>query len=252
MSRAYKQFIQAVKFLDECDTNFEKTKSCNDYCEWSNTVTIKLDASDYSDVEYKNKFGVDFMDENTLIVGDEMNNVLLVYQDKDRVITKNITPMIHVLNKLRMTPECIVHKMLQPSETPLHVKINLNFIQNNIQNNTIQNNFNNLRVSPTCTDNAQCIKPHYDFFEKNFRRGGMMPVKEMKMHPEWKTEYIGQVNLKDFNMCKSCKKRAFSGCCPKYSASNRIKVRMVLGWHQEDNIVVRAGTRSREMLSNSE
>ena len=74
-----------------------------------------------------------------------------------------------------------------------------------------------------------------DFFEKNFKRGGMMPIKEMKRHPEWETQYIGQVSLKDFNMCKSCTKRAFSGCCPEYSASNRIKVRMVLGWHQDED-----------------
>ena len=73
------------------------------------------------------------------------------------------------------------------------------------------------------------------FFERNFKRGGMMPIKEMKRHPEWETQYIGQVSLKDFNMCKSCTKRALSGCCPEYSASNRIKVRMVLGWHQDED-----------------
>lgn len=78
------------------------------------------------------------------------------------------------------------------------------------------------------------IKHEDDFFEKNFKRGGMMPIKDMKRHPEWETHYIGQVNLKDFNMCKSCTKRAFSGCCPEYSASNRIKLRMALGWHQDE------------------
>jgi translation initiation factor 2 beta subunit (eIF-2beta)/eIF-5 len=82
------------------------------------------------------------------------------------------------------------------------------------------------------------IKPDQrldDFFETNFKRGGMMPIKAMKRHPEWQTQYIGQVNLKDFNMCKSCKQRALSGCCPEYSALNRIKVRMVLGWHQDED-----------------
>jgi hypothetical protein len=73
------------------------------------------------------------------------------------------------------------------------------------------------------------------FFPRNFKSGGMMPLREMKRHPEWETQYIGQVSLNDFNMCRSCKKRAFSGCCPEYSATNRIKVRMVLGWHQDED-----------------
>ena len=81
------------------------------------------------------------------------------------------------------------------------------------------------------------IKPDQkqdDFFRRNFKRGGMMPIKEMKRHPEWQTKYVGQVDLKDVNMCRSCKRRAHSGCCPEYSASNRNKVRMVLGWHQDE------------------
>jgi hypothetical protein len=63
----------------------------------------------------------------------------------------------------------------------------------------------------------------------------MMPIKAMKRHPEWKTQYIGQVNLKDVNMCRSCRQRAYSGCCPEYSASKRNKVRMVVGWRQDED-----------------
>lgn len=63
----------------------------------------------------------------------------------------------------------------------------------------------------------------------------MMPIREMKRHPEWQTKYIGQVDLKDVNMCKSCTKRAYIGCCPEYSALNRKKVRMVLGWHKDED-----------------
>ena len=70
-----------------------------------------------------------------------------------------------------------------------------------------------------------------NFFQKNFKRGGMMPIKDMMRHPEWETKYIGQVDLEDVNMCRSCKKRAYSGCCTEYSASNRNKVRTALGWH---------------------
>lgn len=85
----------------------------------------------------------------------------------------------------------------------------------------------------------ECLKIKHDqrlddLFERNFKRGGMMPIREMKKHPEWQTKYISQVDLKDVNMCKSCKQRAYSGCCPEYSTSNRNKVRMVVGWHQDE------------------
>ena len=111
----------------------KRAKFLPSVCEWDNTVTIKLDASDDSDKEYKKKFGVNFMDEDTLIIGDDMNNVLMVYQDENKVITEDITSLIHVLNKLRLTPQCIIHKRVEPSKAPPHIKIDLNFVQNNIQ-----------------------------------------------------------------------------------------------------------------------
>lgn len=129
MSRAQRPFRHAVDFLDQCKTNFKKSKSSNECCEWYNTVTIKFDASDNLDKEYRKKFGKNFMDEDTLITGDDTNNVLMVYQDENKVVAEDITSLIHVLNKLRITPQCIVHKRIEPSKTPPHVKISLNFIQ---------------------------------------------------------------------------------------------------------------------------
>ena len=81
--------------------------------------------------------------------------------------------------------------------------------------------FNNLRV-----DNND------NFFDRNFARGGMMPLKNVKKHPEWQTKYIGQVDTKDVNMCISCGFRAYKGCCSEYSAKNRKKIRMAIGWHE--------------------
>ena len=69
MSRAQRRFRQAADFLDHCSTNFRKIRSSDEYCEWDNTVTIKLDASDDPDKEYRNKFGSDFRHEDTLIIG---------------------------------------------------------------------------------------------------------------------------------------------------------------------------------------
>ncbi len=236
MSRAQRRFKHAVDFLEHCNTNFKKSKSSTECCEWDNTVTIKLDASDDSDKEYRKKFGVNFMDENTLIIGDDMNNVLMVYQDENKVVTEDITSLIHVLNKLYITPEYIIHKKVEPAKTPPHIKINLNFIQNNnIQNantihnvHTIQNNFANLCVSSTTSIDtaAQC------YLETYFKRGGMCPLKKVSRHPEWKTAYKDKIETKKVDICKSCEKRWLKGCCDKYSRANRTIWVMVIGWHE--------------------
>ena len=59
----------------------------------------------------------------------------------------------------------------------------------------------------------------------------MMPIKEMKRHPEWKDKYLDDAEVKDIHTCKSCGGRAHSGCCPEYSASNKEKARMLIGLH---------------------
>ncbi len=227
------RFRHAVDFVDQCKTNFRKTKDSSEYCEWSDTVTIKLDASDHSDDEYKNKFGGNFLDEETLIIGDEMNNVLMVYQDEDKVVTKNITSLIHVLSKLRLTSKCIVHKKMEPSRAPPHIKVNLTFIQNNVQNantiqnaTTIQNNFNNLSISSTDIDTAQ------SYLETYFKRGGICPLKKLSRHPEWNKAYLAKIETKKMNICKSCHQRWLKGCCAEYSRNNRTIWVMVVGWHE--------------------
>lgn len=233
MSRAQRRFRHAVDFLDHCSTNFRKIRSSDEYCEWDNTVTIKLDASDDPDKEYRNKFGSDFRHEDTLIIGDDMNNVFMVYQDEDRVVKEDITSLIHVLDTLRMTPQCIFHKKMEPSKTPPHIKVNLNFIQNNIQNantiqnaHTIHNNFANLCVSPTSIDTAQC------YLETYFKRGGMCSLKKISRFPEWKAVYRDEIETKKLNICKSCEQRWIKGCCESYGRTNRTIWVMVIGWHE--------------------
>lgn len=233
MYSTQKKFKHAVDFLDNCNTNFKKSKSSTECCEWDNTVTIKLDASDDPDKEYRKKFGVNFMDEDTLIIGDDMNNVLMVYQDENKVVTKNITSLIHVFDKLCITPQCIIHKKLEPSKAPPYIKINLNFVQNNIQNantiqniNTVQNNFANLQVSSTNINTAQC------YLETYFKRGGTCPLKRISRHPEWITAYKSELETKKMDICKSCEQRWLKGCCENYSRANRTIWVMVIGWHE--------------------
>ena len=69
-----------------------------------------------------------------------------------------------------------------------------------------------------------------DFFSRNYDKGGMISLKEVKRHPEWKQDYGQLVYTKFVHICKSCKSKAYAGCCSGYSAVNRKKVKMVLGW----------------------
>ncbi len=66
-----------------------------------------------------------------------------------------------------------------------------------------------------CISNAMSKLRLYNdnFLERNFERGEMMPLTDMKKHPEWQTKYIGEIDTKDVNMCKSCGCRAYKGCC---------------------------------------
>ena len=235
MSRAQRRFRHVVDFLDHCNTNFKKSKSSSECCEWDNTVTIKLDASDNdnSDKEYRKKFGVNFMDEDTLIIGDDMNNVLMVYQDENKVAAEDITSLIHVINRLCLTPQCIIHKRVEPSKTPPHIKISLNFVQNNIQNaNNIQNNFANLHVSSTINQSAIGLGSAQCYLETYFKRGGTCPLKRISRHPEWEPAYKGEIETKKMDICKFCEKRWLKGCCANYSRTNRTIWVMVIGWHE--------------------
>lgn len=222
-----------VEFLDKCKTNFKKTKDTNEYCEWNDTVTIKLDASNKVENDYANAFGTRFLDEETLIVCDDNNNVLIVFQDDNKVVTKNITPIIHVLNKLRLDSKCLIHKQIEPAQVPPHIRINLNFIQNNTENyiqnadtiqnvNTIHNNFAGLNIQ------TNMLQEYLDTYLKN---GVACPLKQLSKHPEWKPEYRNRVETRKMNICKSCNKKWLKGCCQNYSRNNRTIWTMVTGLH---------------------
>ena len=70
------------------------------------------------------------------------------------------------------------------------------------------------------------------FMHRFYNKGGMVPIKNVKMHPEWTKEYETCITTKRVNMCKSCKNRAHKGCCSEYSSSNRVMIKMVIGWSE--------------------
>ena len=73
------------------------------------------------------------------------------------------------------------------------------------------------------------------FMHKFYNEGGMVPIKNVKMHPEWTKEYETCITTKRVNMCKSCKEKSHKGCCLEYSSSNRVMIKMVIGWHSNNS-----------------
>lgn len=110
----------------------------------------------------------------------------------------------------------------------------------------IKNSFANLHVSSKDTRikelavDVGCSTIHasdnsIEFLIKNFKEGGTMPIKDMTTHPDWKQKYRHQIKTKRVHTCIWCKLKAQNGCCDKYSSEDRIKVTMVVGWHQDED-----------------
>jgi hypothetical protein len=192
-------------------------------------IIIKLDAYDYDNPKsvissfkyYKRKTGVNALDEDTLILADDDNNSYLVFIKEDgEVITKHIGPGICIMETYKYGRGSEIRNRHEPTRIPKHLK-SLIIINNTTINNTIGsmvNNFNALKISEPSS-----------FLEKNYKRWGMYPLREMKKHPEWRKEYRNMLEVKRINICKSCKKRWLKGCCINYSQTNRVQIMMVIG-----------------------
>jgi len=187
-------------------------------------IIIKIDASEDGDSDYKEKTGVNFLEEETLILGDDDNDAFLIFRkEKDKVAsTKDITKNIHVINSYNFESGSIIHKKCRPAKVPNHLRAHLALVNVNIYNNIV-NNFNNMKISPEGEE---------DFFSKNYKKGGMCSLKQMKRHPEWKDEYENKIETKRVHICKSCKGKWMKDCCEDYSRKNRVMLKMVVGWQE--------------------
>ena len=87
--------------------------------------------------------------------------------------------------------------------------------------NSIANVFSRLTLGNENGDN---------FFNNNYDKGNMVSFADVKRHPEWRNEYLKNVETNFVNICKSCGSKAIKGCCLEYSATNRKKIKMVIGW----------------------
>ena len=184
---------------------------------------IKIDAVDNNCNDYKDRTGVHFMDEETLILGDENNNVYLVFEKNDDLVTtKEITRNVHAINNYRYCQGSIIHKKHEVTPVPIHLK----YI---IINNTIINNFQSLNIS---NNTSETDLSELGFLKKNYRRGGMCPLVDMRQHPEWVPGYRKLVEVKRITICRSCRNRFIKGCCPEYNSKNKTMQTMVIGWHK--------------------
>ncbi len=199
-ARDNSKFEQDVKFLQRLFGTSDEIKAC------AVVILGEKGKSNYR----KNYVNPD--SEKTLKIRS-LNTTVLFYEHTRIDFTYlNICEYVTMVNEFSFTKGYKVDNYIyRPAELPYYLE---DFIYNCVHKALNMLNINN-----------------ENFFEKNFQRGGIMPLKEMKKHPEWKTKYIDDVNVKDMHMCKSCKNRAYSGCCPEYSSSNRKKIKMVIGWH---------------------
>ena len=206
----------------------------------SGTV-FKLDVEN-GFTNYSKKIG-NPMDENTLIVGDNDNNVFIVFKKNKTLVpdlhtgVRVIFDGVNIIHHLKYGSECILHKKQEPIDVPKHI-VNI-VMQNNVYqtNNfadSITTNFNNINLNSDKHVRTTHDEHNTDFdafMNRFYKEGGMVPIKNLKQHAEWNNEYETHLITKKIHMCKSCKRKAHKGCCSEYSSSNRVMIKMVIGWH---------------------
>ena len=70
----------------------------------------------------------------------------------------------------------------------------------------------------------------HDFLSENYNQGGMIPLKEVRKHPNWRKENEKDLEIKLVHLCKSCGAKGIRGCCSKYHRANRTTTMMLIGW----------------------
>ena len=178
-----------------------------------NKTIIKVCAVNDDSNNYKETTGEHFMDEQTLILGDNKNNVYLVF-DKDNglVTTNNVAEHVHVVDRYHYQLGSIIHNKHEVAPLPTHLRAV--FINNSVTH--ITNNFGTMNISDDKI--ATC------FLETHYVRGGMCCLIDMKRHPEWIPTYKRYVTTKRINMF-------LKNCCSEYSLHNKTMRTMVVGWH---------------------
>ena len=201
------KFYEEVGFLRTLFPSLDKIEG----------IIMKLDTHKGFD-NYQKEIG-DPMKEDTLIIGDPQNNVLLFFKcSNDRKHKTEIFEGITILDIYCYNKESTIYKKGNPINVPSHLeRYVFDFASEDL---SLYNSFSGLKI-------RELGNP---FVENNYRKGGMMPLKKMKSHPEWKELYRADVEIKKVQVCKSCGKKSAKGCCLEYSTKNRSVLTMVIGW----------------------
>lgn len=163
--------------------------------------------------KYKRIVG-DPMEEQTLIIGDDMDRVILFFNHLQQVIYRCIWPSVTVKNGFSYNKCCFMHKKCKPADMPPRLQ---KYIFDDIEDA-----FGNLTIAPN--DEAS------SFFRRHYKIGGMLLLKDMKANAEWNDVYRYNLEIKKVHICKSCNAKWAKGCCSKYSQNNRTMRNMVIGW----------------------
>ena len=205
-----KRFIQDIEYLETL------------FPSWPPSGTVVKLVVEQGFDNYMNIIG-DPMKEDTLIVQDNECNILLFFKHSKKALKKNVSKGITTMTIFNYTEGCIISKKHDITEVPLHLE---RFIYLDFQSQSKNSN----HVTTLVGSQLKSLTLNDDFFSRNYNKGGMISLKEVKRHPEWKQEYERLVETKYVHICKFCESKAYAGCCSNYSAVNRKKVKMVLGW----------------------
>ena len=190
------------------------------------TGTLIMIKAEYGLNSYTSAVG-NPMKEETLIMGDASNNVIMCFQPHDNTCTQaKILEGVNIMPYFKYDNECVVHKKQTPKEIPGHL-INL-IIKTNVSVTNVTNNFSKVILE----NRGARLKTVKAFMLLHYNNTYIVSIKEVKRHPEWKSEYAENIMTKLINVCKSCKKRAYKGCCPSYSSQNRSKIKVVVGFNE--------------------
>ena len=225
-----KRFIQDIEYLETL------------FPSWPPSGTVVKLVVEQGFDNYMNIIG-DPMKEDTLIVQDNECNILLFFKHSKKALKKNVSKGITTMTIFNYTEGCIISKKHDITEVPLHLEqfiysdafsknaATLTHMQLCESENRPSENSNLVNTLASSVDSQlKSLTLDDDFFSRNYNKGGMISLKTVRRHPEWKQDYEQLVETKYVHICKSCESKAYAGCCSNYSAVNRKKVKMVLGW----------------------
>ena len=140
------------------------------------TIVVLKGENGYNN--YSSMIG-DPMHEDTLIVEDNNNNIMLFFNHITFAAAVTIWPNVSIINDFSYTVGCLIHKKRKIANVPSHIMTHV------------------LRISYDDADKKLAdMKLDDSFFDRNYTRGGFIPIKSVRQHPEWNPAFENTVEVK--------------------------------------------------------